>query len=203
MGDGYGIPFAVSSLLKRTSTLRSGPKSFFLLMWTSIKNLSALPLTEPLPFCRGRGEAAGRMQGMNASDQGSKALGVETRLIELIVMMSEEQKRSLVEELEERLHIKKRRQGRKPYFSTVCYTAQDGPHVDFIQNISAGGLFIGTNHAPSVGEELTLAFPLPISQEHIMLDGEIVWATKQGMGVKFKRISNDDEGKIERLVDMI
>ncbi len=140
---------------------------------------------------------------MNASNQKSKELGVDTRLIELIVMMSDEEKQSLVEELEERLHIKKRKQGRKPYFSTVCYTARDGAHVDFIQNISAGGVFIGTSLPPSVGEEVTLAFPLPISQEHIMLDGEIVWTTKQGMGVKFNLINNEDEERIKGLVDMI
>lgn len=140
---------------------------------------------------------------MNASNQGSKELGVDTRLIELIVMMSDEQKKSLLAELEERLHIKKRKQGRKPYFSTVCYTARDGAHVDFIQNISAGGVFIATSLSPSVGEELTLAFPLPISQEHVMLDGKIVWTAEQGMGVKFKRINNEDEERIKRLVDMI
>lgn len=130
-------------------------------------------------------------------------MGVDTRLIELIVMMSDEEKQSLVEELEERLHIKKRKHGRKPYFSTVCYTALDGAHVDFIQNISAGGVFIGTSLPSSVGEEVTLAFPLPISQEHIMLDGEIVWAAKQGMGVKFNLINNEDEERIKGLVDMI
>jgi Tfp pilus assembly protein PilZ len=134
---------------------------------------------------------------------GDGEVGVETRLIELIVMMSEEDKQSLVEELEERLQVKKREQGRKPYFSTVCYTARDGAHVDFIQNISAGGVFIGTSLPPSVGEEVTLAFPLPISQEHVMLDGKIVWTAKQGMGVKFKRINNEDEERIKRLVDMI
>lgn len=140
---------------------------------------------------------------MKASKEGAKAPGVDTRLIELIVMMSDEQKKSLVQELEERLQIKERKQGRKPYFSTVCYTARNGAHVDFIQNISAGGVFIGTRLPPSVGEELTLAFPLPVSQEHVMLDGKIVWTAEQGMGVKFKRINNEDEQRIRRLVDMI
>jgi Tfp pilus assembly protein PilZ len=140
---------------------------------------------------------------MNASNQKLREQGVDTRLIELIVMMSDKEKQSLVEELEERLHIKKRKYDRKPYFSAVCYTARNGAHVDFIQNISAGGVFIGTSLPPSVGEKVTLAFPLPISQEHIMLDGEIVWATKQGMGVKFKMIKPEEAEKIEGLVDRI
>jgi hypothetical protein len=140
---------------------------------------------------------------VNASNQRLKEKGVETRLIELIVMMSREQKQSLVEELEERLHINKRKYDRKPYFSAVCYSALDGPHVDFIQNISAGGLFIGTPLHPPVGEKVTLAFPLPTSQEHIMLDGEIVWATQQGMGVRFRRMSLEEERRISHLVDMI
>jgi Tfp pilus assembly protein PilZ len=140
---------------------------------------------------------------MNASDPKVKEQGIETRLIELIVMMSQEEKQSLVEELEERLHIKKRKYVRKPYFSAVCYSAQDGAHVDFIQNISAGGVFIGTRLHPPVGEKVTLAFPLPMSQEHIMLDGEIVWATQQGMGVKFQMIKPEEEERMSNLVDMI
>ena len=140
---------------------------------------------------------------MNASDPKVKEQGIETRLIELIVMMSDEEKQSLVEELEERLHIKKRKYVRKPYFSAVCYSAQDGAHVDFIQNISAGGVFIGTRLHPPVGEKVTLAFPLPMSQEHIMLDGEIVWATQQGMGVKFQMIKPEEEERMSNLVDMI
>lgn len=140
---------------------------------------------------------------MNASNEKSKLPGVDTRLIELIVMMSDEEKQSLVKQLEERLHIKKRKHVRKPYFSSVCYSAQDGAHVDFIQNISAGGVFIGTTLSPLVGEKVTLAFPLPISQEHIMLDGEIVWATQQGMGVKFRMIKSEEEERIRHLVEMI
>jgi Tfp pilus assembly protein PilZ len=140
---------------------------------------------------------------MNASNQKLKEKGVETRLIELIVMMSQQQKESLVEELEERLHIKKRKYARKAYFSAVCYSAPDGAHVDFIQNISAGGVFIGTSLHPPVGEKVTLAFPLPMSQEHIMLDGEIVWATQRGMGIKFQIIRPEEEKRISKLVDMI
>jgi len=140
---------------------------------------------------------------MNASNQKLKSQGVDTRLIELIVMMSDEEKQSLVEELEERLHVKKRKHERKPYFSTVCYTTRDGAHVDFIQNISGGGVFIGTRLHPPVGEKVSLAFPLPISQEHTMLDGEIVWATQHGMGVKFRMARPEEEERICNLVDMI
>lgn len=140
---------------------------------------------------------------MSALNQKMKEQGVNTRLIELIVMMSDEEKQSLVEELEQRLQIKKRRHERKPYFSIACYTTRDGAHVDFIQNISAGGVFIGTRLHPSVGEKITLAFPLPVSQEHIMLDGQIVWATQQGMGVKFQTIQPEEEERICNLVDMI
>ena len=140
---------------------------------------------------------------MKASNQKLKAQGVDTRLIELIVMMSDEEKQSLVQELEKRLHIKKRRHERKPYFSTVCYTTPNGAHVDFIQNISAGGVFIGTPLHPPVGEKVTLAFPLPMSQEHVMVDGKIVWATQQGMGVKFQMMKPEEEERICNLVDMI
>ncbi len=140
---------------------------------------------------------------MTTSNQKLNEPGLNTRLIELIVMMTDKEKLSLVKELEARLKLKKRKYERKPYFSTVCYTKRDGAHVDVIQNISAGGVFIGTSLPGSTGEELTLAFPLPISQEHIMLEGEIAWASKDGMGVKFKTVSNEETNRIQSLVNMI
>lgn len=141
---------------------------------------------------------------MTVSGQKLKEASLNTRLVELIVMMSDEEKRSLVKELEERLDIRKRRHDRKPYFTTVCYSTRDGAYTDFIHNIGAGGVFIGTNMPPSsVGQEITLAFPLPISQKHIMLSGEIAWVTELGMGVKFKTIGHEEEERIKRLVDMI
>ena len=44
-----------------------------------------------------------------------------------------------------------------------------------------------------VGEEVSLAFLHPVSQEHFRITGEIVWVASQGIGVKFKSIAPEDK----------
>lgn len=109
----------------------------------------------------------------------------------------------MIDELEERLNSRKRRHDRKPYFSIVDYAVQDGTYTDFIHNISAGGVFIGTGTSFSVGEKVSMIFPLPISRETIRITGEIAWASEMGIGVKFKVTDNRQEAMLESLVDMI
>lgn len=128
---------------------------------------------------------------------------VTAQLIELIMKMSEDEQRLLLNELEKRLFLRKRKHDRKSYFSVVDYATQGRAYTDFIQNISAGGLFIGTSAPFSVGDELSLGFPLPISYQHIIIGGEIVWVSPQGIGVKFNSVDHDMETMIKNLVDMI
>ena len=98
---------------------------------------------------------------------------------------------------------KRRKHTRKPYFSVVDYFVQDTRYTDFIHNISAGGVFIGTGTPFLAGEEVSMVFPLPISQEQFRIAGEIVWVSKKGIGVEFKVTDDKSESTIQSLVDMI
>jgi Tfp pilus assembly protein PilZ len=117
--------------------------------------------------------------------------------------MSLEEQKELLEELEKRISHKKRRDKRKPCISTVDYVVQDDIHSDFTQNISAGGVFIGTAASLSVGQEITLSLFLPVSNDHMIVSGEIAWANEDGIGVKFKPSDDLQEETIKNLVDMI
>jgi uncharacterized protein (TIGR02266 family) len=128
---------------------------------------------------------------------------ITARLIELIMKLSEEEQRSLLNELEKTHFLKKRKHHRKPYFSVVDYASQGGAYTDFIQNISAGGVFIGTSAPFHVGQEVSLGFPLPISHKHILIGGEIAWVSPRGIGVKFNSVDGELEAMIRSLVDMI
>lgn len=128
---------------------------------------------------------------------------ITARLIELIMKLPEEEQRSLLNELEKTHFLKKRKYHRKPYFSVVDYASQGGAYTDFIQNISAGGVFIGTSAPFRVGQELSLGFPLPISHKHILIGGEIAWVSPRGIGVKFNSVEGELEAMIRSLVDMI
>ncbi len=98
---------------------------------------------------------------------------------------------------------KRRKHMRKPYFSVVDYSIQDTRYTDFIHNISAGGVFIGTGTPFLAGEQVSMVFPLPVTQEQFRIAGEIVWASKKGIGVRFKMTDDKREATIQSLVDMI
>jgi Tfp pilus assembly protein PilZ len=139
---------------------------------------------------------AGLNEGLNESD-------VTSRLVALIGRMSDEERQVLLREIETRPFVKKRRHPRKPYFSVVDYNAQEYPFADFIQNIAADGIFISTSTPLSFGQEVLLAFPLPVSQEHITIPGEVVRIEEEGIGVRFKTFDQELKRKIKKAVDMI
>ena len=128
---------------------------------------------------------------------------ITTRLIELIKKIPEEEQRALLKELEERLFEGKRKHERKPFLMAVDYSTQDHVYKDFIQNVSAGGVFIQTNMPFSVGQEVSLTFPLPNYQKHIKIIGEVVRTAPQGVGVKFKMADQDQKAIIKSLLESI
>ena len=140
---------------------------------------------------------------MPALNQKMGESGNTARLIELIKRMSNEEQKDLVKQLEERLFDGKREYDRKRYFSVVDYNTQEAVHTGFIENISPNGVFIGTSSSFSVGEEISMAFPLPISQEHVRIQGEVVRVSADGIGVRFKAVGHEQEEMIKRLVGMM
>jgi len=109
----------------------------------------------------------------------------------------------MIDRSKEPFFAKRRKHERKPYFSAVDYSVQDGTYTDFIHNISAGGVFIGTGTPFLAGEEVSMVFPLPISREHVRIAGEIVWVSDMGIGVKFKMTKHRQETLIKGLVELI
>lgn len=128
---------------------------------------------------------------------------ITTRLIELIKKIPEEEQRALLKELEERLFEGKRKHERKPFLMAVDYSTQDHVYKDFIQNVSAGGVFIQTNMPFSVGQEVSLTFPLPNYQKYIKIIGKVVRIDLQGIGVRFKMANQDQEKMIKSLLETI
>jgi uncharacterized protein (TIGR02266 family) len=126
-----------------------------------------------------------------------------TRLLELFKRMSEDEQRALLREIEHRLSTGRREHVRKPFFMVVDYSAEDRIHKDFIQNISVGGVFIETRMPFSVGQQVSLSFPLPNYQKYLKILGEVVRTSSQGIGVKFKTVDEDQEAMIKSLLEMI
>jgi len=133
----------------------------------------------------------------------SNESSITARLVELIKNMSEDEQRTLLKDLEERLFEGRRKHVRKPFLMAVDYSTQDHVYKDFIQDISSGGVFIQTHTPFTVGQEVSLTFPLPSFQKHIKVIGKVVRSTSQGVGVKFKIADKDQEAMITSLLEPI
>jgi len=128
---------------------------------------------------------------------------ITARLIELIKNMPEDEQRTLLKDLEEKPFEGRRKHVRKPFLMAVDYSTQDHVYKDFIQDISTGGVFIQTHMPFTVGQEVSLTFPLPNYQKHIKVTGEVVRSTTQGVGVKFKMADQDQTAMITSLLESI
>ena len=133
----------------------------------------------------------------------SNESSITDRLIELIKNMSEDEQRNLLKDLEEKPFAGRRKHVRKPFLMAVDYSTQDHVYKDFIQDISPGGVFIQTHMPFTVGQEVSLTFPLPNYQKHIKVTGEVVRSTTQGVGVKFKMTDQDQTAMITSLLESI
>jgi Tfp pilus assembly protein PilZ len=111
---------------------------------------------------------------------------ITARLIELILNMTSLERQALLEQLEEKQHKGRRRSPRTRYFKDVDFATKDRVFRGFIQNISAEGVLIETSESLTVGQEITLAFELPDTKEHVKIAGKIARILPNGgFGVKF------------------
>ena len=119
------------------------------------------------------------------STQEPNISAVTARITKLISAMPLDERRKLLKYLEKKNMAGKRKHPRKTYFMDVNFATQDRVSSGYIQNISSGGLYVETREALSVGQQITLSFKLPDSEDHIKIGGEGVRASSQGIGVKF------------------
>ena len=109
---------------------------------------------------------------------------VTARIIEIVLAMPVDERRTLLKYLEEKHIAGRRKFPRKTYFMEVNFATPDRASSGFIQNISSDGLFVETKEPHTVGQRLTLSFRLPNAEDHIRVNGEIVRVAPQGIGVK-------------------
>ena len=115
-------------------------------------------------------------------------------LISLLAKIPQGEQHSLLNELEERFSKLKREHTRKPIRSNVECLTNNRFHKGIITNISAGGVFIETLMPFRSGEEIVLKFMFPQNpQKLIQITGQIVRISPFGVGVRFKRLSRDQE----------
>ena len=128
---------------------------------------------------------------------------VRSFIFEIINSMSDEEMRQLLKEMEARQNKEQRKYSRKDFLTIIDYTVEGRHYRDFIQDISASGVFIKTSQTFSVGQPILMTFMSPDNQKPFRINGEIIRIHEDGIGVKFKIESRVQEAALKSLVDMI
>jgi hypothetical protein len=116
---------------------------------------------------------------------------VRAFIFEIIDGMSDTEMRQLLKDLEkwQKSKDEKRKYPRKSTLIDISYSSdQRRIFEDFIQNISAGGLYIETSLVTELGQKLTMTFSHPDSGDPIKVLGKIVRVDSGGIGVKFNKL---------------
>jgi Tfp pilus assembly protein PilZ len=85
----------------------------------------------------------------------------------------------------------KRRHPRKACLINVDVSLPAPIYNSYILDINPHGAYIESNESHSVGQEVVLMFSSPDTGEPIKVTGEIIWIDKQGAGVKFNNLNNE------------
>ncbi len=136
---------------------------------------------------------------MTTSSRQNDAPDLIAQIVEAVKTLSVERQNELLKQIKD-WQAKKERHPRKPCMIPVDYATKDRRFTDFIQDISASGVFIETKEPFSVGQEITLAFSVPESEIPFKIFGEIVRAGSQGIAVTFKENSPYREGIFKSVV---
>ena len=124
------------------------------------------------------------------------------RLFQLIANMSEDERRTLLNLLEDGLLKGK---CRRKYFRIerrlpVVYANQRHAYRNFIRDISLGGVFMLTSVPFRAGDDIRIVFNYDDQGNPIRLVGKVARVTPEGVGVRFISLSHDRRAAILSLV---
>ena len=88
---------------------------------------------------------------------------------------------------DEKMATDSRKHPRKPFFRTMRFSTLRGIFKGTTKNISASGVFIATEEKLKIGRLIKLNLPLKAGKTKEII-GEVVWVTKGGLGLKFRKI---------------
>ena len=140
---------------------------------------------------------------MAASEKDMAGKSVTTRLMDLISRLPADAQEVLLTKLEEKVGTHSREYVRKPYVSEVDFSTGDQAYKELVKDISPGGLFIETRAPLAVGQEITLLLSFPERERPMKILGEVVRATDEGIGVRFKHPSPVVKEVLANVIELI
>ena len=93
---------------------------------------------------------------------------------------------------------------RMPVEVDIGMYSESNFYAGLTQDISEGGLFVATQKILPLGTDVSVSFTLPGVPE-IKTDGQVTWIRQPidgvpGMGIRFTRLTSDDQATIQRFV---
>ena len=125
-----------------------------------------------------------------------------SKLIKLILKLSEEHQVALLKKGQELLS-KEKRAPRKSCKIPVKYKTFDRVYSDQIMNISQSGVFIETRRPIFVGEEILMDFKIEGINKALGIEGKVVHASSRGVGIEFKNVDPSLSQILPAIFDLI
>ena len=132
-----------------------------------------------------------------------ESVSVYDQVMEKINRMSDVELTELLDLIDDRQGEKSRKDDRKDFFTTVGYVVNDQYYQDFIQDLSAGGVFIKARQKFEPGQPILMTFMSPDQNRPFKISGEIVHTLDTGIGVRFEKESQVQAEAISALVSQI
>ena len=128
------------------------------------------------------------------------------RLVELIHKLPTERLESLLDELEKMIIKEAKKEGDRKNVRISClisvdYADSERIFKDYIEDISAGGVFIKTKESFSIGEEIVLSMSLSGEGNAFKIPAQVVRKAPDGIGVRFKMTSQVQQAILEHFVE--
>jgi Tfp pilus assembly protein PilZ len=121
----------------------------------------------------------------------------------MIKEMSFENQLALLDYLQEDKKTDRRKYPRKKCFMEVNYATPQVCDHNFMKDISEGGMFVQTDKALSVGDDMILTFSFPGKSYIIKAIGNIVRIEKDGVGIEFQNEMMKDINKITNFINTL
>ena len=120
-------------------------------------------------------------------------------LQKLILDLPNSQLEALLEDLKEK-SLGKREHPRKDCMMTADYVFNDRAYRSFVKDISQSGAFIQTKVVFEIGDEIIQSFSLSDKQIPFKFTGEVVRSDQNGIGIRFKNLSNYQKDILKALL---
>jgi Tfp pilus assembly protein PilZ len=113
---------------------------------------------------------------------------IDSLLHKLVMDLQQNDKLRLLDELNEQV-LGKREHPRKSCVMSTDYVVADRAYRNFVKDISESGVYVQTIQPFELGDEVIQSFSLSDKQIPFKFTGEIVRIGKDGVGIRFKNLT--------------